>query len=175
MQGALNGIRIAREGNKPFLGTCGGFQHALIEYARSVLKVAEADHAESNPSASFPLITPLSCSLVGAHGTILLAPGSKAEAAYGASKTDEEYHCNFGLNREQLPKLESGGLRFSGFDTEGEPRIFELPDHTFFMGTLFQPELTALKGVTHPLVTEYVRATVASLKCSGGQVGNLPH
>src|ERR1043166_7262184 len=57
MSGALNGIRFARESGRPFLGTCGGFQHALIEYARTVLGVAGADHAESNPNTPVPLVS----------------------------------------------------------------------------------------------------------------------
>src|SRR5260370_3832471 len=62
MEGALRAIRFAREHAVPFLGTCGGSQHALIEYARHVLGLTETDHAESNPEAELPLITPLSCS-----------------------------------------------------------------------------------------------------------------
>ncbi len=58
MEGALSAICFAREQNIPFLGTCGGSQHAIIEYARNVLGLAEADHAETNPSAPLPLIAP---------------------------------------------------------------------------------------------------------------------
>ena len=59
MSGALNAIRIARELPRPFLGTCGGFQHVVIEYARHVLGMTEADHAESNPAAHLAIISPL--------------------------------------------------------------------------------------------------------------------
>src|SRR5215469_803912 len=59
-EGALEAIRFARESGRPFLGTCGGFQHALIEYARNVCGLRNAEHAENNPAASFHLITPLS-------------------------------------------------------------------------------------------------------------------
>src|SRR5215470_13041788 len=64
MEGALRAIRFARERGVPFLGSCGGSQHAIIEHARNVLGLAGADHAETNPSALVPLIAPLSCSLV---------------------------------------------------------------------------------------------------------------
>src|SRR6266478_1625832 len=64
MEGALRAIRFARETHRPFLGTCGGFQHAVIEYARNVLGLADADHTETNPRAVLPLISQLSCSLV---------------------------------------------------------------------------------------------------------------
>lgn len=70
MQGALGTIQVAREQAIPFLGTCGGFQHALLEYARNVLGLAGADHTESNPAASLPLIVPLTCSLVEKQGKL---------------------------------------------------------------------------------------------------------
>src|SRR5712691_5426136 len=70
IEGALRAIRFAREHGVPFLGTCGGVQHAILEYARNVLGLMEADHVESNPSATLPLIVPLVCSLVEVQDTI---------------------------------------------------------------------------------------------------------
>ncbi len=78
MEGVLNAIRFARENNLPFLGTCGGFQHALIEYARNVCGVADADHAETNPDAKNSIIVPLECSLVEKTGEIIFSPESRA-------------------------------------------------------------------------------------------------
>ena len=78
MEGALNAITYARESGTPFLGTCGGFQHALIEYARNVIGIEEADHAESNPDASVLFVTPLTCALRGVKGIVRLVPGSMA-------------------------------------------------------------------------------------------------
>jgi CTP synthase (UTP-ammonia lyase) len=77
MIAALSVIKFARENQRPFLGTCGGFQHTLIEYARNILGLADADHMESNASTQFPLIAPLTCSLVGASQVIRLEPGSR--------------------------------------------------------------------------------------------------
>src|SRR5437763_4883736 len=71
--GALAAIRFARESGSPFLGTCGGFQHALLEYARHVLGFGGAEHAETSPEAAMPLIAPLSCSLVEKSGHIAFA------------------------------------------------------------------------------------------------------
>ncbi len=70
MEGVLNAIRYVRETNRPFLGTCGGFQHALIEYARNVCGIYDSDHAETNPEANSLIVTPLACSLVGTSGQI---------------------------------------------------------------------------------------------------------
>jgi CTP synthase (UTP-ammonia lyase) len=158
MEGALNAIRFAREEGIPLLGTCGGFQHALIEYARNVLGLAEADHAESNAAAAMPLIAPLACSLVGTEGTIALQPGSRISAVYGRDETVEQYHCSYGLNPRYLPVLDAGPLRVTGKDANGEVRVVEMGRHPFFIATLYQPELSALAGVTHPLVTAYVQA-----------------
>lgn len=159
MEGALTAIQFAREQKKPFLGTCGGFQHALIEYARNVLGHKQADHAESNPNASLKLIAPLSCSLVEQQGRILLQPGSKAAHIYQAPSIQETYHCNYGVNPSYRALLEQGGLLFSGFDENKEPRIFELFSHPFFLGTLFQPERSAFVEKVHPLIEAFVEAT----------------
>ncbi|HEX8072019.1 MAG TPA: CTP synthase [Pyrinomonadaceae bacterium] len=158
MEGALSAIRFARESGRPFLGTCGGFQHALIEYARDVLGLADADHAESNPTAALPLVTPLSCSLVGAKGVIRLKEGSRIEAIYGKRETVEQYHCNFGFNPRYRRPFESGDLKVTGVDEEGDVRVLELRSHPFFVATLFQPELSALEDSAHPLICAFVRA-----------------
>src|SRR5262249_3787297 len=76
MDGALRAIRFAREQGRPFLGTCGGFQHAVVEYARNVLGWADAEHAETAPDAARPVITPLACSLVEVKDKIRLLPGT---------------------------------------------------------------------------------------------------
>ncbi|MEU3500719.1 hypothetical protein ABZ726_08095 [Streptomyces hundungensis] len=139
--GALAAVRTAREEGIPFLGTCAGFQHALLEYARNVCGLHGIGHAENTPDAEDPLIVPLACSLVGHEGTILLAPGSLAAELLGAERSLERYHCNYGANSRHLDTLRAQGLRFPGIDTEGDVRIAELPGHPFFLATLFQPEL----------------------------------
>jgi CTP synthase (UTP-ammonia lyase) len=103
MEGALCAIRFARESGRPFLGTCGGFQHAFIEYARNALGFHEADHAESNAAATLPLISRLACPLAPGKGAIRLVPDSQLARIYSRTEIAENYHCNFGLN----PRLES--------------------------------------------------------------------
>lgn len=162
MEGALRGIQFAREHGVPFLGTCGGFQHAMIEYARNVLRLAEADHAESNPDATMPLMVPLTCSLVEQSGTVRFRPGSRIAAIYNRLEAEEQYHCSFGLNPRYQSLLEQGGIEISGWDSTGEARVFELPGHPFYMGTLFQPERSALNGVAHPLISAFLEAASAA-------------
>ncbi len=162
MDGALAAIRFARERGYPFLGTCGGFQHAIIEYARNVLGFTEADHAESNPTATLPLIAPLACSLVGAQGTIRLHPNSRISAIYGSSETVERYHCNYGLNPDFRSLLEQSEMRITGVDSNGDARVIELNHHPFFIGTLFQPELSAFSDVAHPLIGAFLQAIAES-------------
>ena len=160
MDGALFAIRYARQNHVPFLGTCGGFQHALLEYARNVLGIAEADHAESNPSSVMPLIARLACSLVEKEDRIALEAGSRIRRIYGRAEINEPYRCSFGLNPRYEARLDDGRLRFTGRDTAGEVRVLELAGHPFFIGTLFQPERSALQGQTHPLVCAYVESVL---------------
>jgi CTP synthase (UTP-ammonia lyase) len=167
MEGALLAIRFARERGVPFLGTCGGFQHALIEYARNVLNLTEADSAESNPESTLPLIAPLSCSLVEATDTIVLQPASRIAAIYGKSEISEKYHCSFGLNPRYSTVFDASGLRITGFDKSGEARVFDLDGHPFYMGTLFQPERSAFNDIAHPLIVAYMRAVLTHKQVSG--------
>lgn len=158
MDGALEAIRVARTRGVPLLGTCGGFQHVVLEFARNVLGVVDADHAEYDPSASNLFITPLSCSLAGQQMDVELRPGTLAATTYGSLAATERYYCNFGLNPERLPALVSGGLVVSGEDHNGEVRIMELPGHRFFVATLFVPQASSTADRPHPLVSAFVRA-----------------
>jgi CTP synthase (UTP-ammonia lyase) len=158
MEGALAAIRFAREPGVPLLGTCGGFQHLIIEYARNVLGFADAQHAEYDPNASQLFIHRLECSLVGRALEVRLAADSLARRLYGTATAIEQYYCNFGVNPAYVEPLSSSALRIAGSDDEGEIRVVELPDHPFFVGTLFVPQLLSTEGKPHPLVTGLVRA-----------------
>jgi CTP synthase (UTP-ammonia lyase) len=158
MEGALLAIRHARENGIPFLGTCGGFQHAIVEYSRNVLGWVDAEHAETAPDAPRAVISLLSCALVEATGSVRLLPGTRIASAYEANQTTEEYHCRYGLNREFRAALVSGPLRAAALDETGEIRAVELEGHPFFVATLFQPERAALRGEQAPVVVTFVRA-----------------
>lgn len=153
MEGALRAIKYAREHHVPTLGTCGGCQHMIIEYARNVLGMSEADHAEEHPDASVLLITPLACSNTEIITTCLLTPGSRVASIYGIQEVTEQYGtCNYGPNAQFWPVLEQGGMHVTGVDKDGTARIIEIEQHPFFIGTLFQPERSALKRISHPLI-----------------------
>ena len=156
--GALAAIRFARQTHRPFLGTCGGFQHALLEYAEAVWGVARPAHAELSPDAIDPVIAPLACSLVEESGEIRFESGSRLAAAYGVSVAHEEYHCRYGLSAGYVHRLTSGPLRAAGRDGAGDIRAIELDGHPFFVATLFQPERSALAGRQHPLIRAFVEA-----------------
>ncbi len=160
-EGALLAIRHARENATPFLGTCGGFQHAIIEYARNVLGWADAEHAETAPGAARAVISPLECALVETVDRVRLFPGTRIAAAYGVAETTEGYRCRYGLNPQFRESLDSGPLRVAGDDARGDARVVELDDHPFFVATLFQPERAALRGESAPLVNAFVKACAA--------------
>jgi len=166
MQGVLTAIRFARENRIPFLGTCGGFQHALIEYARNVLNLSDADHSESNPDAKLPLISKLSCALINQSETIRIYPGTRLANIYGSKKAIESYQCSYGFNPEFRKHFETApmefptALHFAAFNDELGIRAFELTDHPFFIATLFQFERSALHGAAHPIVIAFLRAAL---------------
>ena len=160
----LHGIRFARETGRPFLGTCGGCQHVILEFARNVLHMTEAGHAECNPTTAQPVITKLTCPLVELEEILQLAPGSRLHQIYGANEIRETYHCSFGLNPAYVACLIIGGLKVGTTGAGGEVRAVELPSHRFFFATLFQPERSAFKGTSHPLIT----ALVAAASSAGG-------
>ncbi|GAA2889683.1 CTP synthase [Streptosporangium fragile] len=157
---AVDAARTAREAGIPFLGTCAGLQHAVLEYARNVLGLRVA-HAENDPDAGDFLLLPLACSLVGHEDTVHLTPGSLAERILGTEKTVERYFCNFGLNADYVPALQAGGLSFTGHDDAGQVRVLELPGHPFFLATLFQPELAGDGTRPHPVVAAFAAAAAA--------------
>ena len=158
MEGVLLAIRYARERDRPFLGTCGGFQHAVLEYARNVLDWRDAAHAETSPGAERAVISPLACGVLREVNTIRLIEGTRLARAYGRLDAAEEYQCRFGVNPAFRAQLVTGAMCESAFDADGDLRAVELVHHPFFVCTLFQPERAALHGKTAPLVVAFLEA-----------------
>lgn len=118
----------------------------------------EADHQESSPDASFPLISKLSCSLVGERKIVRITPGSHAHRIYDGDESEEVFACNYGLNRDYDEDIKKSGLRITGYDDDGAVRIVELPHHRFFVATLFVPQARSTSEKPHPLIVAYVKA-----------------
>jgi CTP synthase (UTP-ammonia lyase) len=104
------------------------------------------------------VITPLACSLVGQSHPVTLVAGTRAARLYGVGVATEDYYCNYGVNPDYRSRLERGGLRVSGLGEDGEIRIVELPDHPFFVATLFLPQARSTRPNPHPLLLGYAAA-----------------
>lgn len=154
----LDAIRYAREHGVPTLGTCGGFQHMVIEFARNVAGIDDAQHAEYDPYASRLIVARLACSLVGREMTISLKPESIAARAYGVNSVSERYYCNFGVNPRFIDQLKAAGLAVAGSEGDGECRVMELPRHPFFVGTLYVPQARSCPDRPHPLINAFLNA-----------------
>ena len=130
----------------------------LVEYARNVLGIADAEHAETSPDADALVITPLACSLVGQEHPVRVLTGTRCAELYGAAEPSERYYCNYGLNPTYRPALEDSGLHVAAVDEEGDVRAVELEDHPFFFGTLFLPQMRSRAGKPHPLLAGFAAA-----------------
>lgn len=161
MEKTLWAIRYARENNIPCFGTCGGFQHIVIEYARNLLGFKDAHHAEYDPYASNLFISQLSCSLAGREMPLNFVSGSRIAKIYGSLSATEQYYCNFAVNPDYVNALKQGVLNISGSDEEGEIRVIEDTNHRFFIGTLFVPQARSTFENPHPLVTAFLKTVIA--------------
>lgn len=156
-EGALAGIRYAREEGIPFIGTCAGFQHAVIEFARNVAGLTGAGHAEYGPGSDL-IIDELYCSLVGQVLRLRMAD-DWVRSIYGADEVDERYYCRFGLNEAYRDILEQHGLVCGAVDAaDGSTRILRLAAHPFFVVTLFVPQTRSAPDAPHPLIEAFAAA-----------------
>ncbi len=168
MDGMLRGIQFARERDWPFLGTCGGFQYALIECARNVLGIKDADSAENNSGSKNIVIYPVACAvpdragdapkLSGMIPEIKLRPGSYLQSFYPGETAAEEFFCNFEVNPEYEWAAMEAGFPVVARGPNGEIRAIESPTHRFFIATLYQPQLASKPGAPHPLVLAFIQA-----------------
>jgi CTP synthase (UTP-ammonia lyase) len=147
--GAIKGIRLAREMNIPFLGTCGGYQYTLLEFARNVAGMTNAAHTELAPQTDMPLLIKIACAVDKTKGRecprmlgtfdINLVPETEAFKCYGKTKISESYSCNYELNPDYQGRLVESGLTISGRDDDGKARIFEVHNKRFFIAPAFYP------------------------------------
>ncbi|EIQ01434.1 CTP synthase (UTP-ammonia lyase) [Opitutaceae bacterium TAV1] len=160
-------IRYAREQGVPCIGTCGGFQHMILEYARHELGISNAQSQEYSPESEYLCISQLECSLRGRDMNLTFTPGSLVEHLYGSSEASERYYCSFGINPTFSEALHSGKMRITGRDPEGDVRVIEWPDHPFFLATLYVPQTRSSVDNLHPLITGFLYAA-NSVEQGGG-------
>jgi CTP synthase (UTP-ammonia lyase) len=156
--GVLRAIATARAGGIPFLGTCGGFQHVVLELARNEAGLVSASHGEDDPTAAEQLLIPMACALLDQEERVTVEPGTLAARILGAGPRTERYFCGFAVNEAYVPALVAAGLVVAGRDDAGAVRLGELRDHPFFIGSLFQPELSSDADHVHPLIRAFYAA-----------------
>ena len=127
------------------------------------MDIHDAEHEETAPQASHLVISKLVCSLVGKTGIVHIVPGTVARRLYGKEEVSEQFRCNYGLNPEYQETIGRGELRVSGLGPDGEARIVELPDHRFYLATLFLPQLSSAPDKPHPIILGYLQAAMAIL------------
>ncbi|MFP5257499.1 MAG: CTP synthase [Acidobacteriota bacterium] len=179
VEGKIAAIEYARTKGVPFFGICLGMQCAVIEYARNVLGLAGANSEEFDLTTPHPVIylmrewydfrtqtiehrDPSSdkggTMRLGAYPCVI-APETKAAAAYGAGEISERHRHRYEFNKAYAAAFEEGGLVLSGLSPDGElVEIVELPDHPWFLGCQFHPEFKSSPMRPHPLFREFVAA-----------------
>jgi len=169
--GMVEAVRPLREQGVPFFGICLGLQCAIIEFARNVCGLADADSSEFAPDASHRVISLLDSQLqvTDKGGTMRLgaypchlAEGSRARAIYGEDQISERHRHRYEVNNAYRDQLGEAGLSFSGTSPDGGlVEIIELPAHPFFIATQFHPELKSRPTRPHPLFAAFVGAALA--------------
>jgi len=141
--------------------------------------IGDADSQEHGSASQNLMVT--ACSLpqrepgaayVDRHEPVAIKPGSLAARIFKRESTSEEYLCNYEFNREYQERVDAAGLKVTGFDERGVGRIVELPEHRFFVATLFLPQLTSSDARPHPYLVAFVEAASHyKPKSSGARIG----
>jgi CTP synthase (UTP-ammonia lyase) len=156
------GIERARRKGVPILGTCGGFQHMVVEFARNAAGIAGAGHAESDPNAGAHVIAPLHCSLEGEERIVTAVPGTIVARLCGEAPFVGFHWCNYGVEPAYLDRLVAAGMVVSATAPDAGTEALELPGHPFYVATLFQPQVgSSESGTLHPLIAALVQAAQA--------------
>ncbi|HEX2151877.1 MAG TPA: CTP synthase [Stellaceae bacterium] len=177
-EGKIEAVRFARERQVPYFGICFGMQMAVIEAARHLARLPGAGSTEFGP-CEHPVIGLMTEWMRGneletrqANGDLggtmrlgaydaVLDPESRVAEIYGATRISERHRHRYEVNIAYRDTLEAAGLRFSGMSPDGLlPEIVEIPDHPWFIGVQFHPELKSRPFEPHPLFTDFVRAAV---------------
>ena len=173
IEGKINACRYARTHGVPYLGICLGMQIAIIEFARDVLGMADANSAEIAPSTTHPVndILPEQKDVTDMGGTMRLGqypctlnPESKAYSLYGASMIYERHRHRYEVNNDYRPDLLNGGMIFAGTSPDNHiVEMVEIPDHPWFVAGQFHPEFKSRPNRPHPLFRGFVTAAAARM------------
>lgn len=169
LEGKMAAIQYARENGVPYLGLCLGMQMAVIEFARHVLDLRDANTTEVDPHATYPVIDLMEDQDLGNLGgtmrlgkyRCLITPGTISERAYGANDIWERHRHRYEFNNAYLDRFTAGGMVIAGRNPDRNlVEIVEIPEHPFFVGVQFHPELKSRPNRPHPLFREFVGAAV---------------
>jgi CTP synthase len=170
VDGMIEAIRWAREHDLPFFGICLGLQIAIIEFARNVCRLPDSNSTEFAPECESPVISLMPSQRevsdmggsmrLGAY-TAKLRPGSKVAQAYGAPELSERHRHRWEVSNAFRDVLAEYGLRLSGQSPDGGlVETIELPDHPWFIGCQFHPELKSRPTRPHPLFVAFIGAAL---------------
>lgn len=169
-EGKLNAVHYTRVNKIPFFGICLGMQCAVIEYSRNVCNLKNANSTEFNPDTPYPVIDMMPdqkhISMKG--GTMRLGAyrcvvreGTRAAEAYGTTEISERHRHRFEVNNVLRDALSESGMVLSGMNPEKDlVEIIEIPDHPWFVGVQFHPELKSTVSRPHPLFVDFVKAAL---------------
>jgi len=176
IEGKIKAVQYAREQKIPFLGICLGMQMAVIEYARNVLGLTQANSLEMDPKTPDPVIHLMEGQkkVTQKGGTMRLGswscdlkPGSLAYKIYGVSQIAERHRHRFEFNNKYLADIESHGMIASGTNTENHlVEVVEVPEHPWFIGVQYHPEYKSTVANPHPLFVAFVQAALVHKKQS---------
>jgi CTP synthase len=172
LEGKITAIKFAREHGLPFFGICLGMQCAVIEFARNVLGLEDANSFEMNGDTEHAVINMMEeqKAITDMGGTMRLGAytchikeGTLAHRVYGRREISERHRHRFELNNAYTEKLEKAGLIPTGINPEtGLVEIVELPDHPYFIGVQFHPEYKSTVANPHPLFVNFVKASIGA-------------
>jgi len=168
IEGKIDAVRYVRENNVPFFGICLGMQMAVIEFARNVLKIADADSTEMNPDCKNPVINLMEeqKSITDKGGTMRLGAwdcdlklGSAIRDIYKAESISERHRHRYEFNSDYKERIEAAGMKATGLNPKtGLVETIEIPEHPWFIGVQYHPEYKSTVANPHPLFVAFVKA-----------------
>ena len=183
IEGKITAVKYAREKGMPFFGICLGMQMSVIEFARNVLNLKDAHSTEMNEKTPDPVIDLMETQkeVTAKGGTMRLGSypceikkGTLAETIYGCTEITERHRHRWEFNNAYLEKFEQAGMVASGKNPEtGLVEIVELPNHPFFIGVQYHPELKSTVENPHPLFVHFIKAAKESVEKK--EVSKTPH